>query len=290
MNKVFFTFVVLIFTCGVLLSQENPEVKSKKIADNLYLINAAGVNSLILTGSDGTLLVDDNTESAAPFLMKEINKVTNDSMKFIVNTHWHFDHTEGNLIFGKGKTIIAHEEVKKLLSKDETLLGELHKAYPEYALPNITFSDKYEQKLNGESVVITSLSSGHSAGDVIVYFKNADVLHIGDIVFADMFPFVDTDHGGNVLTLMSNIKTIISIVSANTRIIPGHGRVLTIEDLKKYHNMILNTVGIVKTQIENKKSLDEIKASKILDAFAEWQVAFSINDWIEFIYLSLRQK
>jgi cyclase len=241
MKKVFFTFLVLLITCGVLFSQDNPKVRTKKIADNIHLVNVAGVNSVILTGKEGTLLVDDNIE-------------------------------------------------KNLLSRDEMLLGELHKAYPEYALPSITFKDKYEMSLNGETVVITSLSGGHSAGDVIVYFKNADVLHIGDIVFADMFPFVDTDHGGNAITLSDNIKTIIDKFTVNTKIIPGHGRMLTTEDLKEYRDMINGTIEIVKQEVSKNKSLSEIKESNLLNKYAEWQVAFNFDDWIEILYKSIEQK
>lgn len=290
MNKVFSTLLILVFSWGILFSQDNPKIRTKKITDNLYLINAAGVNSIILTGSDGTLLVDNNTQSAAPFLLKEIISINKDSINIIVNTHWHFDHTEGNLVFGKGKTIIAHEDAKTLLSRDEMLLGDLHKAYPDFALPNKLIKDKYEFNLNGETVVITSLSGGHSAGDIIVYFKNADVLHIGDIVFADMFPFVDTDHGGNAIKLSENIKTITDMFTSNTRIIPGHGRMLTTQDLKEYRDMINGTIEIVKNEISKNKSLAEIKESKVLQSYAEWQAAFNFDDWIEILYASIKQK
>lgn len=290
MKKVFLTLLIFVFSCGILFSQDIPKIRTKKINDNLYLINAAGVNSLILTGTDGTLLVDDNTQSAAPYLLKEINGIINDSINIIVNTHWHFDHTEGNLVFGNGKTIIAHELAKNLLSKDEMLLGDLHKAYPDYALPNKLINDKYEFNFNGETVIITPLSGGHSAGDVIVYFKNADVLHIGDIVFADMFPFIDTDHGGNAITLSNNIKTIIDMFTVNTRIIPGHGRMLTTEDLKEYRDMINGTTEIVRQEINRNKSLSEIKQSNLLNQYADWQVAFNFDDWIEILYVSIKQK
>lgn len=290
MKKVFLTIIVILFTFGVLFSQDVPKVRTKQLSENLHLINVAGVNSVILTGKEGTFLVDDNTEKAAPFLLKEICSITKDIIKFIVNTHWHFDHTEGNIVFGNGKKIIADENVKTLLSKDEMLLGELHIAYPEYAIPNITFKDKYEMNLNDETVIITSLSGGHSAGDAIVYFKNADVLHIGDIVFADMFPFVDVDHGGNAITLSNNIKTITDMFTVNTRIVPGHGRMLTTEDLKEYRDMINGTIEIVKQEVSKNKSLAEIKESNLLNDYADWQVAFNFDDWIEILYKSIKQK
>jgi glyoxylase-like metal-dependent hydrolase (beta-lactamase superfamily II) len=178
--------------------------------------------------------------------------------------------------------------VKNLLSRDEMLLGELHKAYPDYALPSVTFNDKYTLGINSETVDIIALSGGHSVGDAIIYFKNSNVLHIGDIIFADMFPFVDIEHGGNVVKLSENIQKIIDMVPSNTKIVPGHGRVLSTEDLKEYKQMVVSTTEIIRKEMEKKKSLEEIKSSKPLQAYSEWQVAFSCDDWIEVIYNSLK--
>lgn len=288
MKKLVIFIGVFIIGFTALFAQNNPKIKTLKLADSLYLIKAAGVNSVVLYGPDGMLLVDDNVEGNAKPLFDEIHSISKDKLKYIVNTHWHFDHTEGNIVLGKGVTIIAHEEVKKLLSRDEILLGEIHKAYPDYALPSATFSDKYSLNLNGETVDILSLSGGHSAGDAIVYFKNANVLHVGDIVFADMFSFVDTEHGGNIIKLSENIQKIMDIYPADVRIIPGHGRVLSINDLKEYREMILGTTEIIRNEMSQNKSLDEIKSAKPLKAYNDWQVAFSCEDWIEFIYKSLK--
>ncbi len=288
MKKLIIIFGIFIFCFTALFAQNNTKIKTLKLADSLYVIKAAGVNSIVLYGPDGILLVDDNVESGAQPLYDEIQTISKDKLNYIINTHWHFDHTEGNMVLGKGVTIIAHEYVKELLSKDEMLLGEVHKAYPEYALPSVTFRDKYSLSLNGESVEILALSGGHSAGDAIVYFKNANVLHIGDIVFADMFSFVDTEHGGNIVKLSENIQKIIDMYPSDVRIIPGHGRILTINDLKGYREMILGTTEIIRKEMLQNKSLEEIKSAKPLQAYNDWQVAFSCDVWIEIIYKSLK--
>lgn len=182
--------------------------------------------------------------------------------------------------------IVAHEDVKRLCSKDQFLLGDTIKALPQNALPKITFDKSYQIEFNGEKVELTALSGGHSAGDIVVYFKKQNILHIGDIMFSDMFPYVDYEHGGSVYTLEKNIQKIIDNYPDDVKIIPGHGRICTKSDLKEYRDMILATTKIVKEEKDKGKTIEEIKKENVLKDWKDWGVAFTCDDWIEIIYNS----
>jgi cyclase len=270
-------------------STKAPPTKITKFNDNLFEITLAPVNTIASIGKDGVLIVEANYVEYSRYLREELKKLGNDKIKYIIDTHWHFDHCGGNKVFGKEATIIAHSEVKKFLSRDEILLGDTQNAYPDYALPKITFETEYDLCFNGDSIKVIAVSGGHSAGDAIVYFKNSNVVHIGDIIFSDMFPFIDVDHGGSVVTLADNIQRIIDIMPPDVKIIPGHGRDYTIEELKEYRNMVVKTKGIVQKELLNGKSLDEIKKANVLKNWKDWEGSFSCNDWIEFIYYSLKK-
>lgn len=284
--KISLSFLFLIITAN-LYSQDSlkqPPKKIKELGKNLYEITLEPCNIIASIGPDGVLIVDANYKEYRKFMIAEINNLGGSKINYIINTHWHYDHAGGNLVLGDDNTvIIAHNEVKKLLSKDQILMGDTIKAHPENRLPRITFEDKYNLDFNGEKIELIALSGGHSAGDIIVYFKNAKVAHIGDIVFADMFSFIDYEHGGSVYTLERNLQKIIDILPADVQIIPGHGRAYSIEDLKKYKDMVSSTSEIVKKEIKNGKSHEEIKKANVLKDWKEWEGAFSCNDWIDYI-------
>ena len=270
-------------------STKAPPTKVKKFTDNLFEITLVPVNTLASVGEDGVLIVDANYIEYSKYLKAEIKKLGKEKVDYIVNTHWHFDHCGGNKYFGKEAKIIAHPDVKKFLSRDELLLGDTQKAYPEYALPQITFNTEYDMFFNGDSIKIISVPGGHTSGDAIVYFKNANVVHIGDIIFADELPFIDIDHGGNVFTLADNIQKIIDIMPEDVKIIPGHGREYSIIDLKDYRDMVLKTSDIVTKEILKGKSLDEIKKANVLKEWKDWGKSFSCEDWIEYIFYSFKK-
>ncbi|MFA5403731.1 MAG: MBL fold metallo-hydrolase, partial [Ignavibacteria bacterium] len=258
MKKSFLIPLILVFLISAAVSQDNPKVPTAKVTQldkNLYEISMQTCNILASIGLDGVLLVDANYKECGKYMTAEIEKLGGVNINYIINTHWHFDHTGGNQVIGNKNTIIiAHKDAKELLLKDQFLLGDTINALPEYALPKITFDKSYDLDFNGEKIELIALSGGHSAGDIIVYFKKSNILHIGDIIFSDMFPFADYDHGGSVFTLEKNIQKIIDMFPDDVKIIPGHGRICTKDDLKKYREMVIATSEIVKEEKDKGKS------------------------------------
>lgn len=287
MKKLNIILLFFVFSIQLVYPQEKPKVKVEKLGKDLYEITMMSCNVLASIGMDGVLIIDANYKEAGKYMKEEIEKLGGQNIFYIINTHWHFDHVGGNQVLGNDKTIIiAHKEAKELMSKDQFLLGDTIKALPENALPKVTIDKTYEMEFNGEKIEITPFSGGHSAGDMVVYFKNSNVLHIGDIIFADMFSYVDYDHGGSVYTLEKNLQKIINKYPDDVKIIPGHGRIYTKDDLKKYREMVVTTTEIVKKEKDNGKSTEEIKKKNVLNDWKDWGKAFTCDDWIEIIYNS----
>lgn len=287
MKKLYFTILLLIFTFSVSTPQEKPKIKVTQLGKNLYEISMMSCNVLASVGMDGVLLVDANYKEAGKYMKEEIEKLGGQNIFYIINTHWHFDHVGGNEVLASDKTsIIAHKKTKELMSKDQFLLGDTVKASPNNALPTITIDKTYNLDFNGESIEITPLTGGHTGTDIVVYFKNSNVLHVGDIIFSDMFSFIDCDHGGSVYSVAKNVQKIIDTYPDDVKIVPGHGRIYTKEDLKEYRDMVIATTKIVKDEKDNGKSLEEIIKEDALKDWKDWGVAFKCNDWIEYIYNS----
>ncbi len=291
-KQAFTAFIFLIILISVnLFAQDSTKAPRRKIAQlspGLWEITLVPVNILASIGPDGIFIVDANYYEYGKFLKNILDSISGGKkLEYIADTHWHFDHAGGQKYFGNGVKIIAHDNVRKLLSEDGTLLGEVQKAYPGSALPNITFTDSYELKFNGDSIKIISMSGSHSDGDAVVYFRNANVIHIGDIIFADEFPFIDTEHGGNALTMLESIRKIIQMTPSDIKIIPGHGRVYSRSELGEYADIIGKTIEIVRNEKNSGKSLNEIQDKDVLKEYKDLANSFSCSDWIEFVYKSL---
>lgn len=262
------------------------------LSDHLYKLQIGHVSVVASIGPDGVLLSDTGFESTAVQLKSNLEKLGGHHIRYIINTHWHSDHCNGNKVLGKeAAVIIAHENVLKTLSEDQFLTvfwQEEHKAFPEYARPNLTFSHRLTVYFNNEQIEIIHFPNGHTDGDAIVYFKKANVLHLGDLLFSIGFPAIDFEHGGNVEQLAINLQKIIDMMPANVTFIAGHGPTYTLEELKKYREMILSTVAIVKKEITKGKTLDEMKKDKILTGWEKWSYGpHDCNSWIEIVYHSL---
>lgn len=269
--------------------QAQPEIKPVQLTDNITLLPIYGVNTTVFKYGKEALVIDAGYEQVAGLLKSELTKLGVDKVKYLVNTHWHFDHVGGNKYFGDEAIIIAHSSVRDLLSKDEMLLGEMQKAYPAEALPEISIADKITLYIGDEEVELIPLTGAHTGGDILVWFKKANIVHIGDIVFADIFPFVDVDHGGSVLTLAENLEEIVEMFPADIRLMPGHGRILSIDDVKNYREMVTTTTGIVKSEIDAGKTKEEIIDANVLNDWQDWGKAFTCDDWIGMIYKSIKE-
>ena len=220
-------------------NRQDVQVKTTKVAGNVYMLQGRGGNVGVLVGMEGILIVDDDYKAVSPKLAAALKELGSEKPRFILNTHWHGDHTEGNEFFGKESTIVAHTNVRKRLMDPPQILGMKILPYASYALPIVTYTERMSLHINGEEVLLVHYPNGHTDGDTIVFFKNANVVHFGDHFFNGFFPFVDLDSGGSVQGMINNVATLIKQTPADAKLIPGHGPVATLDDLKTFHQVLV---------------------------------------------------
>ncbi len=266
-------------------------VKTHKVAGNVLMLEGAGGNIGVTTGADGLLIIDDQFAPLADKIraaLKEINSAGR--LRFVLNTHWHGDHTGGNAAFGAEATIIAHANVRKRLSTESRVMGTTVPASPAVALPVITYDNTVYLHFNGEEIRVVHFPNGHTDGDSVVFFTASNVIHLGDDFFAGRFPFVDLENGGDVEGLTRNIAEIIAKAPAGVKLIPGHGPISTIDDLKNYHAMLVETTSIVRGRMSQGKTVEQIKAEGLPEKWASWGTGFIKTDrWLETVFNSLKR-
>ena len=282
---------LLILGAGLATAQQrdfsNVEIKATHVRGNIYMLNGTGGNIGVSIGSDGVLIVDDKFAPLADKIRAALKEVGGGELKFILNTHWHGDHTGGNQVFGPEAPIIAHTNVRKRLATDQHLLGRDVPAAPKEAWPVITFDTAVSVHFNGEEIKAIHFPHGHTDGDTVMFFTGSNVVHMGDDFFSGMFPFVDLGSGGDAEGLTKNIAKIIKKLPTDVKIIPGHGPVSTLDDLKTYHRMLVETTNIVREAMAASKSLDEIKAEGLPEEWSSWGSGFiPAERWLETIHRS----
>jgi len=291
-KKALVSFVLFLFAVSVQAQTDwsKVEIKAQKVSGNVYMLEGAGGNIGVSVGDDGILIVDDQYAPIADKIRAALKGIADKKLRFILNTHWHGDHTGGNVVFGPEAPIIAHDNVRKRMSTEQK--SEIFKrttpAAPKEALPVVTFNQNLTVHFNGEEIRAIHYPHGHTDGDSVIFFTSSNVVHLGDNFFAGRFPFVDLDSGGNVEGLTKNIGEIIEKIPAGAKLIPGHGPLSTIEDLKTYHNMLLKTSDVVRQKIAAGKTLDQIKTEGLPDEWKSWGTGFIKTDlWLEIVHKSL---
>lgn len=266
-------------------------VKTSKVSGNVYMLQGRGGNVGALVGMEGILIVDDDYKAVSEKLAAALKELGSASPRFVLNTHWHGDHSEGNEFFGKGSTIVAHANVRKRLLDPPVIFGRKTAPYAAFALPIVTYTESMSIHINGEEVKLVHFPNGHTDGDTVVFFVKANVVHLGDDFFVGRFPFVDIDSGGSVQGLINNIAALIAQIPADAKLIPGHGPVSTHTDLKNYHQTLVETSKIVQDAMKAGKSLDEIKKAGLPEKFKDAGSGFIKTDaWIETIHRSYSTK
>jgi glyoxylase-like metal-dependent hydrolase (beta-lactamase superfamily II) len=266
-------------------------VKTTKVAGNVYMLQGRGGNIGALTGSDGILIIDDDFKAVSEKLRDALRELGSEKPRYILNTHWHGDHTEGNFFFGKDATIVAHVNVRKRLLDPPVVFGQKTPAYPSFALPVVTYTESMSLHLNGEEIKLVYYPNGHTDGDSVVFFVNSNVVHMGDDFFTGKFPFVDIDSGGSVQGLINNVASLIRTIPADAKIIPGHGPLGTIDDLKAFHQALVETSNIVQAGMKAGKSIDEIKKSGFPEKYKDWGSGFIKTDmWVDIVHRSFAKK
>ncbi len=266
----------------------NVEIKTTHVAGNIYMLEGRGGNIGVSVGEDGILIVDDQFAPLADKIKAALRTLSKSDLAFVLNTHWHGDHVGSNPQFGRDATIIAHTNVRKRLATAQKLFGRSVEPLPKQGLPVITFDDSLSIHFNGEEIRAMHYPHGHTDGDIVIFFPGSNVVHVGDDFFNGMFPFVDLDHGGDVAGMAENVKAVIGRVPADVRIIPGHGPLGNVDDLKAFHRMLLETTDIVRSRMTAGKTLDQIKSEGLPDKWKSWGAGFIPTErWLETIYKSL---
>lgn len=267
------------------------EIKSTKVNGNVYMLQGSGGNIGVSVGADGILIVDDQYAPLADKIKAALKTLGEGRLKFILNTHWHGDHTGGNAAFSSEGSIIAHTNVRKRLAEGMTITGRTVQPAAKEALPIITFDQSVSVHFNGEEIRALHFPRGHTDGDAVIFFTSSNVVHMGDLFFNGMFPFVDIDSGGDVEGYMKNVGEVLAKLPAGAKIIPGHGPLATADDLKKVHTMLVATTKIVRDKMKAGKTLDQIKAEGLPEEWKSWSWQFIPTDrWISTIHRSYSKK
>ncbi|MBA3776107.1 MAG: MBL fold metallo-hydrolase [Betaproteobacteria bacterium] len=254
------------------------QIQTEKLTSSTYMLTGAGGNLGVSIGADAVFVIDDQFAPLTPKIKAAIRKLSKKPVKFVLNTHWHFDHTGGNENFGRaGALIVAHDNVRKRMSTAQLIefLGMPIKASTKQALPVVTFTSDVTFHLNGDEVHVFHVANGHTDGDAIVHFKKSNVIHLGDIFFNKLYPFIDTSSGGSVDGVIAATDKVLSLANDDTKLIPGHGPLATKGDLQSYRDMLATISARIKAQIkEGKKVEDAIAAKPTAEFDAVWGKGF----------------
>lgn len=278
MRKLKHVVVLAMLSLSIQMYAQNNDVKiiSTQLTDNFYMLKGRGGNIGLLIGKEGVLMIDDQFAPLTPKILEAIKKITSKPVSYLLNTHWHGDHTGGNLNMSKeGATIVSHENVRKRMSKDQVVRGRTKKASPKEALPVITFTEDMMFHYNGDDILFTHVHDAHTDGDAIVYFTNNNVIHTGDTYFQGKFPYIDLDSGGSIDGYIIGISKIIMLADDRTKIMPGHGNVTNKKELIAYKKMLEDLRGKVQQEIDKGKSLEDVKNNNALT-----KKYASFNGWI----------
>ena len=258
---------------------DDVEIEATAIKGPVYMLSGMGGNIGVSAGDDGILIIDDQFAPLAEKIASALGKLGSDKPKYIINTHYHGDHTGSNAFFHshKGATIFAHDNVRIRLADDE-------KVSPE-ALPTVTYDNGIKLHFNGDTLHIIHFPSGHTDGDSVVWFEKYNVLHTGDLFFNGRFPYIDLDAGGSVTGYIASVKHLLNEINDETIIIPGHGAIGNKAEYSNFLAMIEETYAYVKAQKEAGHSLDDIQALGLDDKWKNWSWNF-INEekWIFTLY------
>jgi cyclase len=298
MRKVSISLVVLLFISTFATAQEQDfrkvQIKVMKVAGNVYLLQGEGAGNIgASVGEDGIVIVDDQYAPLAEKIQAALKGITDKPVRFIINTHYHGDHTGGNAYFQKQAPIIAQDNVRKRLESGGSAGngGSLHmeaKPQPKEALPIITFDHDVTVHLNGEDIRALFFPAGHTDGDSIIFFPKSNVVHMGDDFVTYGFPFIDVESGGSIDGMIDAVEKVIAQLPADVKVIPGHGAISSLDDMRAYVKMLKETRAAVQKALGEGKTLDQMKQAKLLDPWKKYSGGFVNEDaFLETLYSSL---
>ncbi|HEV2199128.1 MAG TPA: MBL fold metallo-hydrolase [Bryobacteraceae bacterium] len=272
---------------------EKVQIKLEKLDDRVYLVQGFGGNIGAYVGDDGIVLIDAEQVQLGPKIEAALKTVSQAPVKYVLNTHWHGDHTGGNAYFGKSAVIIAQDEVRKTMQTEPDRLGRITNL--PVSVPVLTFSDQFTLHMQGGDIHAVSFPKGHTSSDTIVFMPGGKVVDTGD-VFTNFlpanFPAVDfeNDGSGGVQGVRAACEYLLSHTAGDVKIIPGHGNLATQADLRKYLDVLNGTVSAIQAGIDHGKSLEQLQRDKVLDKWSYIGEGPKANNYIERIYKSLTAK
>jgi len=287
---------VLFAVCALALlgpaQQAPPVITLVPVAGPVYMVEGGGGNIGVVADDAGLLMIDAMFERTADAVREAVKSLPGGGrVRLLVDTHWHSDHTDGNKAFGPGAAIIAHENVRALLARDQTLMGGVTKALPPASLPDITFADTITVYAGGQEIRLVHFPHAHTDGDTVVFFDGLEVVHMGDMFFNGTFPFLDVANGGDIASWVRDLDAILSGLPAGVRIIPGHGPLGGAAELKAFRNMLAESADFVRSMMKAGKTLDEVKAAPLPASLEPWAKGFMKGPrWLELVYGSLAKK
>jgi cyclase len=272
------------------------EIKVSKVSGNVYMLQGSGGNIAASVGEDGIVIVDDEFAPLADKIRGALKGITDKPVRFVINTHWHFDHTGGNESFSQTSTVIAQDNVRKRLITGGTMGngGGLQidaKPASSAALPIITFDHDVSVHLNGEDIRALHFPNGHTDGDSVIFFPHSNVVHMGDDFVTYGFPFVDLKSGGSVEGMIAAMEQVAGELPPDVKVIPGHGPVSTLDDVRRYVTMLKDTMAAVEKGVRAGKTLDQLKQENVLAPWQKWNGDFvTTEQWLVTLYNDLTGK
>ncbi len=293
--------LLLFFTLTVAANDvnaqgENVTISTTKLSNNTYMLKGSGGNIVVSVGQDGVFMVDDQFAPLTEKIREAISNITDQPVKFVINTHWHSDHTGGNENFGEsGAIIVSHDNVKKRLSTEQfqEFFNRTVQPLPEKGLPIITFSDNMTFFQNGDEIRVIHVDNGHTDGDSVVYFAKNNVIHVGDDFTEKSYPIIDISSGGSIDGLISSLQTISSMIDDETKVVSGHTEISNKTKVNDLANMLKDVRQNVSQMIEDGKPLGEIIASQPTANYDETYYDHTIikpEDFVTLIHQSLTRK
>ena len=282
-------FTLLISSSVMGQNMDSVKIITTPITTNIYFIQGQGGNIAAITGKDGLVLIDDQYAPLSQKIKTALQAINPQPARFVINTHFHMDHTGGNQNFaGDGAIIVAQEKSRQRMTIDQfiTAFKLAQKASDPQALPKITFTDSLRLYLNNETFQVIHIKNAHTDGDAIIFFRESNVLHAGDVFVRYGLPLIDQEHGGSIDGMINGVKQMLTIANENTVIIPGHGGLAKKKDLQDYLVMLQTIRSRIAKLMKEGKTLKEINASKPVD---DYPAAFLREVFVETVYNSLKK-
>lgn len=270
----------------------NVQIKVTKVAGTVYMLEGDGGNIGASIGADGIVLVDDEWAPLGNKIQAALKGISRTPLRFVINTHWHRDHTGGNVYFQRQVPVIAQDNVPaRLKTGGQSAAGTTVPPAPKEALPIITFSETLTLHLNGEDIRAVHFPRAHTDGDVVIFFPHSNVVHTGDIFVTYEFPYIDLQSGGSVEGTIAAIEKVMATVPTDAKIIPGHGPISTVADMKPFLAMLKDSTARVQKGIEQGKTADQLKKENVLAGYESWGGAekhITTDKFIDTLYNDLK--